>query len=84
MESTFRSSNRREKRFVQKNPHEEISKLEFKELVALAKATFEKSQSNTCERYKLSNRSQETGETQEAFHAALTTRAKKQQGYIRR
>ena len=46
MEIIFRSRNRREKRFVQKNPQEEISKLEFKEIVALAKATFKKSQSN--------------------------------------
>ena len=35
------------KRFVQKNPHVEISKLEFKETVRLAKETFEKCQSIT-------------------------------------
>ena len=60
------------KKFVQKNPHVEVSKLEFREMVALAKVSFDKSQSVTYERYKLFNRSQETGETLEAFHAALT------------
>ena len=65
------------KRFVQKNPHVEISKLEFKGMVRLAKETFEKSQSITYERYKLFNRSQETGESLEAFHAALTAQAAK-------
>ena len=29
------------KRFVQKNPHTEVSKLEFREMVTLAKASFE-------------------------------------------
>ena len=65
------------KKFVQKNPHVEVSKLEFREMVALAKVSFDKSQSVTYERYKLFNRSQETGETLEAFHAALTAQAAK-------
>ena len=65
------------KRFVQKNPHVEISKLEFKEMVRLAKETFEKYRSITYERYKLFNRSQEIGESLEAFHAALTAQAAK-------
>ena len=60
------------KRFVQKNPHVEISKFEFKEMARLAKETFEKCQSITYERYKLFNRSQEMGESLESFHAALT------------
>ena len=41
-------------------------------MVRLAKTSFEKTKSVTCDRDKLSNRSQETGETLEAFHAALT------------
>ena len=65
------------KRFVQKNPHVEISKLQFKEMVRLAKVTFEKCQSITYERYKLFNRSQEMGESLESFHAALTAQAAK-------
>ena len=65
------------KRFVQKNPHKEISKLQFKEMVRLAKVTFENCQSITYERYKLFNRSQEMGETLESFHAALTAQAAK-------
>ena len=63
------------KQFVQKNPHVEVSKLEFRQMVALAKTSFDKSQSVTYERYKLFNRSQETGESLEAFHAALTAQA---------
>ena len=65
------------KKFVQNYPHVEVSKLEFREMVALAKVSFDKSQSVTYERYKLFNRSQETGETLEAFHAALTAQAAK-------
>ena len=65
------------KKFVQKNPHVEVSKLEFREMVALAKVSFDKTQSVTYERYKLFNRAQETGETLEAFHAALTAQAAK-------
>ena len=60
-----------------KNPHVEFSKLEFKEMVRLAKVTFEKSQSITYERFKLLNRSKEVGESLEAFHAALTAQAAK-------
>ena len=63
------------KKFVQKNPHVEVSKLEFRQMVALAKTSFDKSQSFTYERYKLFNHSQETGESLEAFHAALTAQA---------
>ena len=44
-------------------------------MVALAKIAFDKTQSVTYERYKLFNRAQETGETLEAFHAALTAQA---------
>ena len=62
---------------AKKNPHVEISKLEFKEIVRLAKETFEKRQSIIYERHKLFNRSQETGESLEAFHAALTAQAAK-------
>ena len=65
------------KRFVQKNPHKEISNLEFRKRVRLAKATIEKSRSITYKRYKLFNRSQETGESLEAFHAELTAQAAK-------
>ena len=65
------------KKFVQKNPHVEVSKLEFREMVALAKIAFDKTQSVTYERYKLFNRAQETGETLEVFHAALTAQAAK-------
>ena len=46
-------------------------------MVRLAKATFKKSQSITYERYKLFNRSPETSESLEAFHAALTAQAAK-------
>ena len=51
--------------------------MKFKEIIRLAKETFEKCQSITYERYKLFNRSQETGESLEAFHAALTAQAAK-------
>ena len=46
-------------------------------MVALAKVSFDKTQSVTYERYKLFNRAQETGEALEAFHAALTAQAAK-------
>ena len=65
------------KKFVQKNPHVGVSKLEFREMVALAKISFDKTQSVTYERYKLFKRAQETGETLEAFHAALNAQAAK-------
>ena len=35
------------KKFVQKNPQAEVSKLEFREMVALAKASFEKTRNIT-------------------------------------
>ena len=63
------------KKFEQKNPHTEVSKLNFSEMVELAKISFEKTQSVTYERYKLFNRSQEAGEALEAFHAALIAQA---------
>ena len=63
------------KKFVQKNSHVEVSKLEFRQMVALANTSFDKSQSVTYERYKLFNRSQEIGESLEAFQAALTAQA---------
>ena len=44
-------------------------------MVALAKISFDKTQSVTYERYKLFNRAQKTGETLEAFQAALTAQA---------
>ena len=65
------------KKFVQKNPDTEVSKLEFREMVALAKVSFDKTQSVRYERYKLFNPAQKTGETLEAFHAALTAPAAK-------
>ena len=63
------------KKFVQKNPHIEISKLDFREMVRLAKVSFEKSKNITYERYRLFTRAQEPGETLESFHAALTAQA---------
>ena len=57
---------------MQNNPHTKISKLEFRQMVS-----FDKTQSLTYERYKLFNRAQETGETLEAIHAALTAQAAK-------
>ena len=62
-------------KFVQKNPHTEVSKLEFGEMVELPKISFEKTQGVTYERYKLFNRSHEAGETLKAFHAALTAQS---------
>ena len=63
------------KKFVQKNPHAEVSKLEFREMVAMAKASFEKTRNLTYEQYRLFTKAQEPGETLESFHAALTTQA---------
>ena len=68
---------RKRKRSVKKNPHMEVSKLGFREMVRLTKVSFVKTQSVTYERYKLFNRSQEIGETLEAFDAALTAQAAK-------
>ena len=52
-----------------------MSKLEFREMVAMAKASFEKTRNITYERYRLFTRVQEPGETLESFHAALTAQA---------
>ena len=65
------------KEFVQKNPHLEISKIEFREMVRLAKVSFEKTRNITYERYRLFTRTQESGETLESFHAALTAQVAK-------
>ena len=43
--------------------------------MAQAKASVEKTRNITCERYRLFTRAQETGETLESFHAALTAQA---------
>ena len=40
----------RKKKFVLKNPHTEVSELEFREMVELAKISIEKTQSVTYER----------------------------------
>ena len=63
------------KSFVQKNPHTEFSKLEFREVVTLAKTSFEKTISITYEMYKLFTRTQYAGNSLESFHAALTAQA---------
>ena len=70
-----------------------MSKLDFRDLVALAKIAFEKTKSITYERYNvrktstrtlsityerhLLTRTQESGKTLESFHAALTAQAAK-------
>ena len=63
------------KKFVQKNPHIEISKIELREMVRLAKVSSEMKKKITYERYRLFTRAQESGETLESFHAALTAQA---------
>ena len=65
------------KKFTQKNPQTEISKLGFRDIVRLAKISFEKTKCITYERYKLFTRSHEPNETLESFHAALTAQAAK-------
>ena len=65
------------KKFIQKNPHTEIFKLNFRDIVRLAKISFEKTKCITYERYKLFTRSHETNETLESFYAALTAQAAK-------
>ena len=65
------------KKFIQKNPHTEISKLGFRDIIRLAKISFEKTKCITYERYKLFTRSHESNETLESFHAALTAQAAK-------
>ena len=62
------------KKFIQKTPHTEVSKLGFQEI---AKISFEKTKCITYESYKLFTRSHETNETLESFHAALTAQAAK-------
>ena len=63
------------KKIVQINPHIEISKLEFRDMVRLAKVSFEKTKNITYERYRLFSRAQESGEALESFHVALTAQA---------
>ena len=63
------------KRFLQKNPHAEMSKMTFREITELAEVSFQKVKCVTYERYKLFTRMQESGESLESFHAALTAQA---------
>ena len=63
------------KRFLQKNPHVELSKISFREITELAEVWFQKVKCVTYERYKLFTRRQGSGESLEAFHAALTAQA---------
>ena len=63
------------KRFLQKNPHVEMSKMSFRDITELAEVSFQKVKCVTYERYKLFTRMQESGESLEAFHAALTAQA---------
>ena len=63
------------KRFLQKNPHVEVSKMSFKEIGELASTSFQKVKCVTFEKYKLSTRMQEQGETLEAFQAEITAQA---------
>ena len=60
------------KRFLQKNPHVEVTKMLFKDITELAEVSFQKVKCMTYERYKLFTRMQESGESLEVFHAALT------------
>ena len=61
--------------FLQKNPHVEISKMSFRDITEFAEASFQKVKCVTYERFKLFTRMQESGESLEAFHAALTAQA---------
>ena len=63
------------KKFLQKNPHAEYSKMSFREIIELASVSFQKVKCLTYERYKLFTRMQKPGETVEAFHPALTAQA---------
>ena len=63
--------------FLQKNPHAEVSKMSFKEIIELASDSFQKVKRVTYQRYKLFTRMPEQGETLEAFDAALTAQAVK-------
>ena len=57
------------------NPHREVYKLEFRKMVKLALASFEKTHIITYQRYQLFIRSQEMGETLEFSQATLTAQA---------
>ena len=63
------------KRFLQRNPHAEVSKMTFRKITNLAEFSFQKVNCVTYERYKLFTRMQESGESLESFHAALTAQA---------
>ena len=63
------------KQFLQKNQHVEISKMSFREITELAEVSFQKVKRVTYQRYKLFTRMQESGESLEAIHAALTAQA---------
>ena len=63
------------KRFLQKNPHAEISKMTFREFTNMTEVSFQKVKCVTYERCKLFTRMQESGESLESFHAALTAQA---------
>ena len=63
------------KRFLQKNPHAEISKMTFREITKLAEVSFQKVKCVTYERYKLFTKMQESVESLGSFHAALTAQA---------
>ena len=49
--------------------------MSFSEITELAKVSFQKEKYVTYERYKLFTQMQESGESLEAFHAALTAQA---------
>ena len=51
------------KKFLQKNPHAEISKMSFREITELASVSFQKVKCVTYERYKLLTPMQEYGES---------------------
>ena len=60
---------------LQKNPHVKISKMSFREITELAEVSLQEVKCVTYERNKLFTRMQESGESLEAFHAALTAQA---------
>ena len=57
------------KRFQQKNPHVEISKISFREITELAEVSFQKVKCVIYERYNFLTRMQESGKSLEAIHA---------------
>ena len=63
------------KRFLQKNPLVENSKMSFKEVSELASTSFQKVKCVTFEKYKLSTRWQEQGEILEEFQAEIIAQA---------